>query len=100
MASACSRVAYGPSTTRYPSSGCCGGRTRAANPARVRSSARCPDHSGFWDVETCTYNGPSAPVPELSEAVELPVIAGTPRGRHVVSHDLSAEPVGALSARV
>src|SRR6267142_2052989 len=65
---------------------------RAANPARVRSSARCPDHSGFCDVDTCTYSGPSAPTPALSDVAELTVLDGTPRGSHVVSTQISDAP--------
>src|SRR6266487_4601266 len=96
MPSATSRVGYGPSTTRYPSSVVAGASTLAGRPARPNSPARRCDQSWFCDTDTCTYSGPSGP----TESPVAAAMAGAataayrepPRGSQLVTAQRSAAP--------
>src|SRR3954470_16764633 len=55
VSSACSRVAYGPSTTRYASSDRLGVNTEAGSPAALSFSESSLAQVGFWELLTWRY---------------------------------------------
>src|SRR6266511_6265163 len=95
MPSATSRVGYGPSTTRYPSSVVAGARKLTGRPARPSSCARRCDQSWFCDTDTCTYSGPSdpteSPVAAAMAGAACAEYRAPPRGSQLVTAQRSEE---------
>src|SRR6476646_6114623 len=94
--SACSRVGYGPSTTRWASSLLVGGSTEAGRPAARSLSASSLAQAGFCELLTWRYTEAAAlPLSALARAEEAGVtsVAASRAGRHATgSHPAAAPP--------